>query len=985
MNLCSHSDEIVDSKGDPWVYKGELLILARELGWRLLPAFEQSVNFIPFPRVNLRHGHNSFETSETCTAGAGSLDIAQAALKQLWFSRSKTDLVGNSFNIDTLKWTNAVAGVSAGVDSFYEYLFKGGIYLEDQELLDMFSKSYLALLYGSRDTVSGYLFGNVDMNTSFLSTWWVDSLSAYFPGLMVQIGDIPGAQRSYMIYYHLWRRFRSMPERFNLLNKTPEISFYPLRPEFIESTYFLYTATKDPFYLEVGEMILNDINSSMKTKCGYGGLRDLFKRKIDDRMESFALSETFKYLYLLFDIDNPINKGDRNAVFTTEAHYFPPLSDINDSPMQYPKQASFPFKKLIYEDKPPKSIHKKNLEFSRIFAKLKTPPPSILNVHGITSGISKNIEQKHILEKKIYNERPVVKIQKLQEFCFYPIFPNYVGVNYLEMLSQMNVHSNTNGRSDINSVQNFIFSNNSLDFSPSLPLRRDFDLVGSLVWNDKFNVSGEALNEQYGPVVGGITPRGEINSLILGKEWNLVCSRLRITENPQVLTDNKILPIHNSDPKNLTKDQRLYETMNIVASRANVWKNGKYLGLSFLQWLLSKSISMEPIDYLYNLGYELIRQRVINQLDLLPSAVFENLGAKNRNKSNGVLTEKIDYNNSSPNAKDEELKVIFSNGGRIIISDLVSVKLIIESIAKNESPTKYIDSKHIEIFGKKEDSKYSSLKKSDSNDIRENDDSKSIHSTIKHKKKIKYQTISPNPSKIQEFKEYIGRLSKLTFSNFHESSHKFSLYSEIVLPNMVIGRGSTSFGCEEYTPREKSNIYGNVVLIKRGGGCTFDEKAKNAYLSGAKALLVSIDHDAITFSENVDDIDKMYNGFSTNMKNDLWQYGGLIKIGSTSSYIDSEIYESDAIESDFFENSEESSDCGISNPDSAKSFFDERFSTCSKRDSKKVQRKVLKGDKNELKSINKLAMMPVISVYKEFYETVESHLALKNKVYVSLS
>ncbi|OMJ19914.1 ER degradation-enhancing alpha-mannosidase-like protein 1 [Smittium culicis] len=324
MNLSKPSADIVDENGKEWVYKGELLALARELGWRLLPAFEASINNVPFPRVNLRHGYFSKEISETCTAGAGSLilefatlsrltnetifnDVAMAAVKQLWFNRSKSDLLGNSFNINTSKWVSEFAGVSAGIDSFYEYLFKGGIYLENQELLDIFSNAYQAILYNSRDTATGYIFGNVDMHQSLLNIWWIDALSAYFPGLMVQVGDIPGAQRSYMVYYHLWRKYRSMPERFNISLKNLQISFYPLRPEFIESTYFLYTATKDPFYLEVGEMILNDINSSMRTKCGFGSLRDLFDRKIDDRMESFALSETFKYLYLLFDTGKVIN------------------------------------------------------------------------------------------------------------------------------------------------------------------------------------------------------------------------------------------------------------------------------------------------------------------------------------------------------------------------------------------------------------------------------------------------------------------------------------------------------------------------------------------------------------------------------------------------------------------------------------------------------------------------------------------------------
>lgn len=40
-------------------------------------------------------------------------------------------------------------------------------------------------------------------------------------------------------------------------------------------------------------------------------------------MESFFLSETCKYLYLLFDEDNPLHKSDNKYIFTTEGHVVP--------------------------------------------------------------------------------------------------------------------------------------------------------------------------------------------------------------------------------------------------------------------------------------------------------------------------------------------------------------------------------------------------------------------------------------------------------------------------------------------------------------------------------------------------------------------------------------------------------------------------------------------------------------------------------------
>lgn len=53
-------------------------------------------------------------------------------------------------------------------------------------------------------------------------------------------------------------------------------------------------ATRDPFYLDVGERVLFDIVTRAKVDCGLTGIADLRTNKRDDRMESFALSETLK-------------------------------------------------------------------------------------------------------------------------------------------------------------------------------------------------------------------------------------------------------------------------------------------------------------------------------------------------------------------------------------------------------------------------------------------------------------------------------------------------------------------------------------------------------------------------------------------------------------------------------------------------------------------------------------------------------------------
>ncbi|KAL1922501.1 uncharacterized protein VTP21DRAFT_10040 [Calcarisporiella thermophila] len=317
-------------------YGGELLDLAYDLGKRLLPAFKKSPTGLPYPRVNLRHGVPRTETTETCTAGAGSLILefgvlsrltkdpsfelaAKRALYALWNRRSDLGLLGNVIDLQTGQWIHTASSTGAGIDSFYEYLLKAYILFGEDDYLEIFSEAYSSIIRYIRDG-TGHVYRNVHMHNAVLMSTWVDSLSAFFPGLQVLYGDLDSAVKSHLLYYNIWRKYGALPERFDLHTQHINIASYPLRPELVESTYFLYQATKDPFYLEVGERILHDLNNRTRVKCGFATIGNVITGELEDRMESFVLSETFKYLYLLFDTDNPINKMDSNYVFTTEGH-----------------------------------------------------------------------------------------------------------------------------------------------------------------------------------------------------------------------------------------------------------------------------------------------------------------------------------------------------------------------------------------------------------------------------------------------------------------------------------------------------------------------------------------------------------------------------------------------------------------------------------------------------------------------------------------
>ena len=75
---------------------------------------------------------------------------------------------------------------------------------------------------------------------------------------------------------------------------------WPLRPEVVESAYHLYTATRDIKYIKVAQHVMRTLQNTSRVKCGYASIADVRTHRLDDRMDSYFLSETTKYLYLLF-------------------------------------------------------------------------------------------------------------------------------------------------------------------------------------------------------------------------------------------------------------------------------------------------------------------------------------------------------------------------------------------------------------------------------------------------------------------------------------------------------------------------------------------------------------------------------------------------------------------------------------------------------------------------------------------------------------
>ncbi|XP_022912582.2 ER degradation-enhancing alpha-mannosidase-like protein 2 [Onthophagus taurus] len=330
-HLLSHK---AGAKLEPgWPCNGPLLRLAEDVAKRLIVAFDTPTG-MPYGTINLRSGIPPGETTVTCTAGIGTFilefgtlsrltgdplyeEVATNALNALYHHQSQLGLFGNHIDVATGRWTAQDSGIGSGVDSYFEYLVKGSILLQKPELLEMFYEARKGIdKYLKRD--DWYLW--VSMTKGQVTIPVFQSLEAYWPGVLSLIGETSSAMRTLHNYHQVWQQYGFTPEFYNILQMEAGANRenYPLRPELIESVMYLYRATGDPYLLEVGVDILRSIQYSAKTPCGYATIKDVRDHRKEDRMESFFLAETTKYLYLLFDPDNFIhNQGQSGTIIDT--------------------------------------------------------------------------------------------------------------------------------------------------------------------------------------------------------------------------------------------------------------------------------------------------------------------------------------------------------------------------------------------------------------------------------------------------------------------------------------------------------------------------------------------------------------------------------------------------------------------------------------------------------------------------------------------
>ena len=228
-------------------------------------------------------------------------------------------------------FANDEISIGAMGDSFYEYLLK--LWLQGGKEETKYRRAYDRAMKGIMDKLihisrPNYLtyvaelkYGKIIHKMDHLACFLGGNLAlgAYTHPSGIYSSEAQrqlktGKQLAYTCY-QMYSRFDSglSPEYVDFRNgkndfeKGRDAPYYLLRPEVSETMFILYHLTKDPVYREWGWEIFQAIEEQTKTDSAYAAIKDVDTMEKEDRMESFFMAETLKYLYLLQNDNHTID------------------------------------------------------------------------------------------------------------------------------------------------------------------------------------------------------------------------------------------------------------------------------------------------------------------------------------------------------------------------------------------------------------------------------------------------------------------------------------------------------------------------------------------------------------------------------------------------------------------------------------------------------------------------------------------------------
>uniref|UniRef100_A0A672SPU8 alpha-1,2-Mannosidase n=1 Tax=Sinocyclocheilus grahami TaxID=75366 RepID=A0A672SPU8_SINGR len=343
-------------------------VKAVQLAEKLLPAFNTPTG-IPWAMVNLKSGvgrnwgwasagssilaefgtlHMEFVHLTYLTGNPAYYQKVMHIRKLLAKMDRPNGLYPNYLNPRTGRWGQHHTSVGGLGDSFYEYLLKAWL-MSDKTDTEA-RKTYDDAI----EAIERHLIRKSNGGLTFIGEWKNGHLErkmghlTCFAGGMFALGadGSPddkaghylqlGAEIAHTCHESYDRTVLKLgPEAFKFDSGLEAVAvrqnekYYILRPEVIETYWYMWRFTHDPKYRQWGWEAVQAIDKYCRVSGGFSGVKDVYSSNptYDDVQQSFFLAETLKYLYLLFSSDELLPL--ENWVFNTEAHPLPVLHQGN--------------------------------------------------------------------------------------------------------------------------------------------------------------------------------------------------------------------------------------------------------------------------------------------------------------------------------------------------------------------------------------------------------------------------------------------------------------------------------------------------------------------------------------------------------------------------------------------------------------------------------------------------------------------------------
>lgn len=344
---------------------------AKQIGDRLLPAWDTPTG-IPFTAIDLASGRANnpgWTGGSSLLADVGTTQLEFIALSQRTGDPIYQKKVENVimqlrkiFPEDGLIpiYVNPYSGrasskITFGAmgDSFYEYLLKVWIQGNKTEAVKHYREMWEQSMDGLTSLIrksnpSSFTYIAERSGISLIDK--MDELACFAPGMLAlgAYANVSDTSAKYMelaeeLAWTCYNFYRSTPTKLageNYLFREGQdmrvgTSWNIQRPETVESLMYLWRTTGNVTYREWGWEIFKSFEAQCHIVSGYVGLKDVNSGVKDDKMQSFFLAETLKYLYLLFSPPSTIPLDQ--WVFNTEAH---PLKIVTRFGDRQEKEAS---------------------------------------------------------------------------------------------------------------------------------------------------------------------------------------------------------------------------------------------------------------------------------------------------------------------------------------------------------------------------------------------------------------------------------------------------------------------------------------------------------------------------------------------------------------------------------------------------------------------------------------------------------------------